>query len=196
MESLPGWGMSSMPGPPTRQHEHESLYTPFMPPFIETRWIWKDDYDGQMIFGDLEGLKLPDICLTGEKKLRKKSHPGNLSRPGIEPGTAAWQARMLPPVPQRWRYVDLKENNFILDRGLNRVSSFTGCCSNHWTIQDKYRTMTEFPFYSYSFTAELCPNWGNVFPNSEITINERIFNEVLLKIQFWDNGRLLAGCRH
>ena len=29
-----------------------------------------DDYDGQMIVGDLVGLKLPDICLTGEEKLR------------------------------------------------------------------------------------------------------------------------------
>ena len=32
-----------------------------------------DDNDGQMIFGDLGGLKLPDIFLTGEEKLRKKS---------------------------------------------------------------------------------------------------------------------------
>ena len=30
-----------------------------------------DDNDGQMIFGDLGGLKFPDICLTGEKKPRK-----------------------------------------------------------------------------------------------------------------------------
>ena len=30
-----------------------------------------DDNDGQMTFGDLGGLKLPDICLTGEEKLRK-----------------------------------------------------------------------------------------------------------------------------
>ena len=29
------------------------------------------DNDGQMIFGDLEGLKLPHICLTGEEKPRK-----------------------------------------------------------------------------------------------------------------------------
>ena len=29
------------------------------------------DCDGQMIFGDLGGLKLPDICLTGEEKPRK-----------------------------------------------------------------------------------------------------------------------------
>ena len=48
-----------------------------------------DDYDGQMIFRDLVSLKLPDIHLTGEEKPQKKPHPGNLSRPGIEPGPAA-----------------------------------------------------------------------------------------------------------
>ena len=47
-----------------------------------------DDNDGQMIFGDLGGLTLPDICLTGEEKPREK-HPRNLSRPGIESGPAA-----------------------------------------------------------------------------------------------------------
>ena len=35
-------------------------------------------------------------------KKPEKPHPGNLSRPGIEPGPAAWQARMLPLAPQRW----------------------------------------------------------------------------------------------
>ena len=30
-----------------------------------------DDYDGQMMFGDLVGLKLPDIRLTGEEKPQK-----------------------------------------------------------------------------------------------------------------------------
>ena len=48
-----------------------------------------DDYDGQIIFGDLVGLKLPDIRLTGEEKPRTKPHPGTLSRPGIEPGSSA-----------------------------------------------------------------------------------------------------------
>ena len=52
--------------------------------------------------GTLGGLKFPDICLTGEEKPRKKTSPGSLSRPGIEPGPAAWQARMLPLAPQRW----------------------------------------------------------------------------------------------
>ena len=32
-----------------------------------------DDNDGQMIFGDLGDLKLPDICLTGEGKTQKTS---------------------------------------------------------------------------------------------------------------------------
>ena len=47
-----------------------------------------DDNKGQMIVGDLGGLKLPDICITGEEKPREKPHPGNLSRPGIEPEPA------------------------------------------------------------------------------------------------------------
>ena len=47
-----------------------------------------DDYDGQMIFGDLVGLTLPDIRRTGEEKPRinliqetcpdRESHPGPL----------------------------------------------------------------------------------------------------------------------
>ena len=47
-----------------------------------------DDDDGQIIFGDLGGLKLPDICLTGEEN-PEKPHPGNLSQMGIEPGPTA-----------------------------------------------------------------------------------------------------------
>ena len=41
-----------------------------------------------MIFGDLVDLKLADICLVDEEN-PEKPHPGNLSRPGIEPGPAA-----------------------------------------------------------------------------------------------------------
>ena len=69
----PGWVLSTMPGPPPRQHKHERRYTPSTQPFILTRQIWKDDYDGQMMFRDLVGLTLPDICLTGEEKPRKTS---------------------------------------------------------------------------------------------------------------------------
>ena len=45
-----------------------------------------DENDGQMIFGDLGGLKLPDICLTGEEKpwknLTQKICPDRGSNPG------------------------------------------------------------------------------------------------------------------
>ena len=39
-----------------------------------------DDYDGQMIFGDLVGLKVSDIRLTGEEKGKtsKKTSPRKL----------------------------------------------------------------------------------------------------------------------
>ena len=53
---------------------------------IPTRRIWNDDYDGQMVFGDLGGLKFPDICLTGEEKPRKnltqETCPYRRSNPG------------------------------------------------------------------------------------------------------------------
>ena len=81
-----------------------------------------DDYGGQMIFGDLVGLKkLPDIRLTGEEKpqKKKKPHPGNLSRPGIKPGPTAWQACMLPRVPQRWTSV-------VSNRIKYKRTNFTG----------------------------------------------------------------------
>ena len=45
-----------------------------------------NDNDGQIIFGDLGGLKLPDICLTGEenppKNLTQESCPDQGSNPG------------------------------------------------------------------------------------------------------------------
>ena len=40
-----------------------------------------------MIFGDLVGLKFPDICLTGEEKPRKKSHQETCPDRGSNPGT-------------------------------------------------------------------------------------------------------------
>ena len=43
-----------------------------------------DDNDGQMIFGDLGGLKLPDICLMGEEKTSpRKLVPTGGSNPGL-----------------------------------------------------------------------------------------------------------------
>ena len=73
-----------------------------------------DDYnDGQMIFGDLGGLKLPDICLTGEEKPRKTS-----SRKPVPSGDRT-QARCVTGAHAAARptAVDpLVLNGFIVDR--------------------------------------------------------------------------------
>ena len=45
-----------------------------------------DDNDGQMIFGDLGGVNLPDICLTGEEKPREKLTQETCPDRGSKPG--------------------------------------------------------------------------------------------------------------
>ena len=45
-----------------------------------------DDYDGQMIFGDLVGLNIPDIRLTGEEKPRKNLAQETCLDRGSNPG--------------------------------------------------------------------------------------------------------------
>ena len=45
-----------------------------------------DDYDGQMIFGEPWGLKLPGIYLTGEEKPRKNFTQGTCPDRGSNPG--------------------------------------------------------------------------------------------------------------
>ena len=45
-----------------------------------------DDNDDQMIFGDYGGLKLPDICLTGEEKPRKNLTQETCPDRGSNPG--------------------------------------------------------------------------------------------------------------
>ena len=45
-----------------------------------------DDYDGQMMFGDLVGLKVPDIRLTGEEKPRKNLTQETCPDRGSNPG--------------------------------------------------------------------------------------------------------------
>ena len=75
-----------MPVPPPRQHKHERQYTPSTHSVIPRRRIWNDDYDGQMTFGDLGGLKFPDICLTGEEKPRKNLTQETCPDRGSNPG--------------------------------------------------------------------------------------------------------------
>ena len=90
-----------------------------------------DDNGGQMIFGDLGGLKLPDISLTGEVKPRKITSPRKIVPTGDRTRALCVKARMLPPVPQRWTSalvtdkVNLEETNTVWakaltkDRGMN-----------------------------------------------------------------------------
>ena len=54
-------------------------------------WLW-----WPMISGDRLGLRFSDICLTLEEKFRKNPQQGKLTRPGIEPGPARWEATILP----------------------------------------------------------------------------------------------------
>ena len=86
LEGLPGWMISPMPGPPPREYKHERRDTPSTHPFVLTRRRWKDDYDGQMIFGDLVDLKLPEICLTGEEKPRTNLTQETCPERGSNPG--------------------------------------------------------------------------------------------------------------
>ena len=85
MEDLPGWVISPMPGPPSRQHKHERQYTPSTHSVIRTRRIWNDDYDGQMIFGDRGSLKFPEFVLqvrkNPEKNLTQETCPDRGSNP-------------------------------------------------------------------------------------------------------------------
>ena len=48
--------------------------------------MMSDDNEGQMIFGDHGGLKLPDICLTGEEKPRKNLTQETCPDRGLNPG--------------------------------------------------------------------------------------------------------------
>ena len=86
IEDLPRWGISSIPGPPPRQHKHERRYTPGAHSFIPIRWIWNDDFGGQMIFGNRVALTFPDICLTGEEKPGKNLTQENCPDRGSNPG--------------------------------------------------------------------------------------------------------------
>ena len=63
-----------------------------------------DDNDGQMIFGDLGGLKLPDIRLTGEEKTSPRKPARDRTRACCVTGAhaTAWLTA-----------VDIAEDHFI-----------------------------------------------------------------------------------
>ena len=63
-----------------------------------------DDNDGQIIFGDLRGLQLPDICLTDEEKPRKILTQETCPDRGSNPGPLRDRRGGRPSI-------ELKENN-------------------------------------------------------------------------------------
>ena len=62
-------------------------------PIHSNRRLWKDNYNGEIILGDLVGLKLPGICLIGQEKSRKnltlETCPDGGSNPGPLPDSRA-----------------------------------------------------------------------------------------------------------
>ena len=63
------------------------MITPSTHSVIPTRRIWNDDDDdGQMRLGDLGGLKLPDLCRTGDEKPRKNPTKETCPDRGSNPG--------------------------------------------------------------------------------------------------------------
>ena len=67
MEGLPWWVIRPVPGPLPWQPKHERRDTPSTHPFILTRRRWKDDCDGQMIFGNVVGLNFLTFVLQVRK---------------------------------------------------------------------------------------------------------------------------------
>ena len=85
-------------------------------------WLWRSN--------DIRGLCGPKASRDFSYrwgKTPKKPHPGNSSRPEIEPGPAAWQARMLLSAPQRWTYfliiLEILNNSCIIINILVTVSN-------------------------------------------------------------------------
>ena len=115
---------------------------------IPTSRIWNDDYDGQMIFWDLVGLKLPDIGLTGEEKPRKtltqETCPDRGSNLGPLRDSRACYSLLQSGGPV-WK---LNEKNSILDRGLN-PGLFLRAGTLPLSYQDKHWSTAELISYSY-----------------------------------------------
>ena len=68
------------------EHKYSSFKN-FLKKFLLSHTFYSmDDNDGQMIFGDHGGLKLPDICLTGKEKPRKNLTQETCPNRGSNPG--------------------------------------------------------------------------------------------------------------
>ena len=80
-----------------------------------------DDNDGHMIFGELGGLKLPDICLTGEEKPRKKLTKETCPDRGSNPGPLR-EKRAAIHCYQLWFHVQ-SYDNYSLQNNNHKISN-------------------------------------------------------------------------
>ena len=93
------------------------------------------------------GPKISWHLSEGWGKTPKKPHPGNLSRPGIEPGPAAWQGRMLPLAPQRWTkyqliYLIYKSNSYYIPTCWVALFRIVNACITFWESWVEIREST------------------------------------------------------
>ena len=138
-----------MPGPPPRQHKYERQYTPSTHSVIPTRRIWNDDYDGQMIFGDLGGLKFPDMCLTGEEKARKTLTQETCPDLGSNPGPLR-DKRACYHLFHSGGQANMFKEKRLIEKGVPATSTR---CPDHLSRQ-LLTTVSTFPFSSKNSSVE------------------------------------------
>ena len=92
-----------------------------------------------MISRDGWDLNFPNICLTVDEKPWRKSQPGRLTWPGIEPGPARWEATMLtlghsggPDV------LNIKLNHSIFEFTIRWHDCHKFLCTNWANFQNKH----------------------------------------------------------
>ena len=100
-----------------------------------------------MIFRDVVGLKLPDICLTGEQ-IPEKTSPRKLVPTGDRTRVrCVTGARMIPPAPQRrTQRTDYEEKFYVVFRQYSWVqnirSKITESTIWRWSIRSKHIIIT------------------------------------------------------
>ena len=84
-----------------------------------------------------------------------------MSRPGIEPGPTAWQARMLPPSTQRWTSLYLCHNSFSNPTVASPMSQFIlqpFFCFSYIT-SSSLNSPWELPMENEQFMHKFCWKW-------------------------------------
>ena len=95
MEGLTGWGVRATSETTRTWKTIHTIHAPIHSKKMKMKgWLWRSNF-----IRDLYGPKAS--WQLSYRWGKNPKHPGNFSRPGIEPGPAAWQACMLLHFPQR-----------------------------------------------------------------------------------------------